>query len=256
MTDQGNEGDRSGRVLPVTATTDDEVTKPRVALLPVGAFEQHGSHMPLATDTLIAVAICEAIGAHVQVRQLPPMTIGCSHEHAAFPGTVSISATTLTAVITDIAGSLRRQGIQYLVVVNAHGGNYALANVVQESNARRPGSMALFPNRADWDEARLVSGMVTGAHEDMHAGELEGSILLAAWPTYLRAGWHEAWANDDHTAQDRRDLLTLGLSAYTSTGIVGRPSLASNEKGRAALQRLGQNGARVVKILTNQSDSQ
>lgn len=240
-------------VLPGTVTTDVAVTEPSVAVLPVGAFEQHGPHMPLATDTLIAVAISNAIAETVPVRQLPPITIGCSHEHARFAGTVSITATTLAAVVTDVAASLRGQEVKHLIVVNGHGGNYVLSNVVQQANTERPGSMALYPNRVDWDEARTGSGITTTAHEDMHAGELEASILLAAWPDYLRDGWQQAWSDDDHTADDRRRLLTLGMDAYATTGIIGRPSLAAQDKGRAALQILGQNGVKVVESLANRS---
>ncbi len=243
-------------VLPATASTDAAVVEPRVAVLPVGAFEQHGPHLPLATDTLVAVAIGNAVAGVVPVRQLPPVTIGCSHEHAAFPGTLSVSATTLAAIVTDVAASLRGQGIEHLIVVNGHGGNYVLANVVQQANAERPRSMALYPNRVDWDEARAAAGMTTTAHEDMHAGELEASILQAVWPDYVRDGWQKAWSDDDHAAGDRRHLLTVGMDAYTTTGIIGRPSLATEAKGRAVLQALGQNAVKVVEILTSGSPSQ
>ncbi len=242
--------------LPATASPDAAVVEPRVGVLPVGAFEQHGPHLPLAMDTLVAVAISNAIADVVPVRQLPPVTIGCSHEHASFPGTLSISATTLAAIVTDVAISLRAQGIEHLILVNGHGGNYVLSNVVQQANAERPGSMALYPNRVDWDEARTAAGMTTTAHEDMHAGELEASILLAAWPEYIRDGWQEAWAGDDHTASDRRLLLTAGMDAYTTTGIIGRPSLATEAKGQAVLQTLGQNAVKVVEILTSGAPSQ
>lgn len=243
-------------VLPSTASTDSAVTEPQVAVLPVGAFEQHGPHLPLATDTLIAVAISNAIAEVAPVRQLPPITIGCSHEHAAFPGTLSISATTLAAIVTDVAASLRTQGIEHLIVVNGHGGNYVLSNVVQQANAGSPGSMALYPNRVDWDEAREASDMETTAHEDMHAGEIEASILLAAWPEYLRDGWQQAWSDDDHLADDRRHLLIHGMAAYTESGIIGRPSLATEAKGTVALQILGHNAVKVVEMLTNGSPSQ
>lgn len=244
------------QVLPTTASPDAAVVEPRVAVLPIGAFEQHGPHLPLATDTLVAVAISNAIADVASVRQLPPVTIGCSHEHATFPGTLSISAATLTAIVTDVASSLRGQGIEHLIVVNGHGGNYVLSNVVQQANAERLRSMALYPNRVDWDEARTAAGITTTAHEDMHAGELEASILLAAWPDYIRAGWQEAWSDDDHAAAERRHLLTVGMDAYTSTGIIGSPSLATEAKGRQALQTLGQNAVKVVEILTSGSPSQ
>lgn len=173
-----------------------------------------------------------------------------------FPGTLSISASTLTAIVTDVSASLRQQGVDHLIVVNGHGGNYVLANVVQQANAERPMSMALYPNRVDWDEARTAAGMTSNAHEDMHAGELEASILLAAWPDYLRDGWRESWADDDHTTGDRRHLLITGMDAYTETGIIGRPSLATEAKGKAALQALGQNAVKVTEILTSKSPSQ
>lgn len=243
-------------VLPSTASADSAVNEPSVAVLPVGAFEQHGPHLPLATDTLIAVAISNAIAEVAPVRQLPPITIGCSHEHAAFPGTLSIRATTLTAIVTDVADSLRTQGIEHLIVVNGHGGNYVLSNVVQQANVERPRSMALYPSRVDWDEARVAAGMETTAHEDMHAGEIEASILLAAWPEYLGDGWQKAWSDDDHLADDRRHLLTHGMAAYTESGIIGRPSLATEAKGQVALQILGQNAVEVVEILTNRPISQ
>lgn len=242
-------------VLPSTASTDSAVTEPPVAVLPVGAFEQHGPHLPLATDTLIAIAISNAIAEVTSVRQLPPITIGCSHEHAAFPGTLSISAATLAAIVADVAASLRGQGIEHLIVVNGHGGNYVLSNVVQQANADRPGSMALYPNRVDWDRAREVSGMETNAHADMHAGEIESSILLAAWPDYLRDGWQQAWSDDDHLADDRRHLLTHGMAAYTESGIIGRPSLATKAKGHEALRVLGRNAVETIETMTNGSAS-
>ena len=242
----------SSPVLPTRSCVDPSVTGARVAVLPIGSFEQHGPHMPLTTDTLVAVAIANAIASEVAIWLLPPTTVGCSHEHAGFPGTISISAMTLAAIVNDIAVSLHTQGIDHLVLINGHGGNYVLSNVVQEANTMTPRSMALFPSRAHWDEARIASGMETQAHDDMHAGELEGSILLTAWPDHLDHEWPQAWASDDHLAPDRRDLLTEGLRAYTPTGIVGRPSLATKDKGRLALTQLGKDGAQVVKSLLSQ----
>ncbi|MFE6520394.1 creatininase family protein, partial [Streptomyces sp. NPDC057794] len=125
----------------------------QVAVLPVGSFEQHGPYLPLATDTLVACAVAREIAGAYPVHLLPPVTISCSHEHAAWPGTVSISSVTLHAVVRDIADSLRRSGVDALVVVNGHGGNYVLGNVVQESSARGE-RMALFPAAEDWEAAR------------------------------------------------------------------------------------------------------
>jgi Creatinine amidohydrolase len=124
-----------GPLLPATTTTDHDTVHAAVAVLPVGAFEQHGPYLPLVADTLIASAITEAISQHHKIFQLPPITFGCSHEHSTLPGTVSLGPATLAAVVTDVSTSLVQQGISALIVVNGHGGNYVLGNVVQQLNA-------------------------------------------------------------------------------------------------------------------------
>src|SRR5262249_51635879 len=101
----------SGMILPTTTTTDHDTVHAAVALLPVGSFEQHAPSLPLLTDTLIATAIGDAISQNYNVFQLPAITFGCSHEHSDFPGTLSISATTLAAVVGDICRSLRQQHV-------------------------------------------------------------------------------------------------------------------------------------------------
>src|SRR5918994_6288030 len=106
------------RELLSTATSTDETTRgAAIAVLPVGSFEQHGNHLPLITDTAIACVIAQAIGQAYSLFVLPPVTISCSHEHADFTGTISISASTLTAIIADVRASLDAQGITKLIIV-------------------------------------------------------------------------------------------------------------------------------------------
>lgn len=220
-------------ILPTGTMADERDRRAGVAVLPIGSFEQHGAHLPLATDTLVAVMIAEAVAAAHPVLRLPPVTISCSHEHAAWPGTVSISAATLRAVVRDVAESLRRSGVHRLVLVNGHGGNYVLGNAVQEAGPDGH-QMALFPTLEAWERARRDAGLATDSFTDMHAGELETSLLLHRLPAAVRAGYQAA----DHVADDREHMLTLGLAAYTESGVVGRPSLASAAKGGAALSSL------------------
>jgi creatinine amidohydrolase len=215
-------------------TTLDERVRAATVLLPIGSLEQHGPHLPLTTDTLVAATVAAEVAAAHPVRRLPPLTFSCSHEHAAWPGTVSISATTLAAVVTDVAASLQRAGATRLVLVNGHGGNYVLGNVVQEASAGRGLSMALFPGEPEWVAARVAAGLETSSWTDMHAGELETSILLHAHPHLVG----ELGPHLDHVAEDRRHLLDRGLRAYTESGVVGRPSLASARKGRDVLAGL------------------
>ncbi|WP_078631758.1 creatininase family protein [Streptomyces resistomycificus] len=237
-------------------TTEDVRTRgadvsTQVAVLPVGSFEQHGAYLPLATDTLVACAVAGEIAAAYPVHLLPPVTISCSHEHAAWPGTVSISSVTLHAVVRDIAASLRRSGVDTLVVVNGHGGNYVLGNVVQESSARGE-RMALFPAAEDWESARERAGVATSLLTDMHAGEIETSILLHAHPECVRSGYETS----DFVADDRRHLLTLGMSGYTDSGVIGRPSLGSAEKGKALLASLVDSFGAYFSMLTGSTSTE
>lgn len=226
--------------LPLNTTVDVRDQQPTVAILPVGSHEQHGPHLPLATDTIIASTVARALSSAYPVLELPPITMSCSHEHAAWPGTVSISAPTLYAVVRDIAESSRRSGIEKLVLINGHGGNYVLSNVVQES-----AGTALFPTEVDWNNARIAGGIETPMVSDMHAGELEVSILLHAHPEVVRADY----AQHDHLADDRDHMLTLGLQAYTKSGVVGLPSRATAEKGRDVLASLVTSFAAVLTAL-------
>jgi creatinine amidohydrolase len=220
-------------ILPTATSPDVASRASRVAVLPVGSYEQHCDYLPLATDTMIACLIAREVAETHRLLPLPPITISCSHEHAGWPGTVSISAATLHAVITDIALSLAASGTDRLLLVSAHGGNYVLSNIVQEASVTGP-RMALFPAAPDWAAARRAAGMQTDSHTDMHAGELETSILLHALPDIVRP----SYADHDHEAGSRPHLLSLGMRAYTASGVIGRPSLATAAKGKAALDHL------------------
>jgi creatinine amidohydrolase len=231
-------------LLPTSTTTDEQQRNAHVAILPIGSFEQHGSYLPLITDTAIAATISRELANTYPLLQLPPITMSCSHEHSAWPGTVSISARTLFSVVEDIASSVSRSGASALVLVNGHGGNYVLSNIVQEANTR--GSrMALFPSRQDWQDARSAAQLESTMHEDMHAGELETSVLLYAHPELVKEGYETAdWVSDD-----RRHLLVEGMTAYTTSGVIGRPSLASADKGKAVLTSLVHSFTDVLRVL-------
>lgn len=225
-------------LLPTATTKDERERGSHIAVLPVGSFEQHGDYLPLITDTIVACAIAGEVAAAYNLMLLPPITISCSHEHSAWPGTVSISAKTLHQVVNDIAESAARNGADRLLIVNGHGGNYVLSNIVQEANVAVP-RMALFPMRDDWEHARRVAGMETTNHDDMHGGELEVSILLHVDGARVNDRVRE----QDHDAPNRPLLLVEGMRRYTESGIIGRPSLASAEKGKAVLAALAEAAA-------------
>lgn len=229
-----------------SATAADSRASSGTAVLPIGSFEQHGDHLPLATDTMIASAVAQRVADAHGLLLLPPVTISCSHEHAAWPGTVSISATTLMLIVDDVQRSLARSGIERLVLVNGHGGNYVLSNIVQQTNANaETPRMALYPGRDEWTTARTAAGISTSNSSDMHAGELETSILLDIAPDVVR----DSYLTADHTADHRPHLLVLGVGGYSTSGVIGRPSLATPEKGRAVLNSLTEQFAGILELL-------
>jgi creatinine amidohydrolase len=204
-------------------------------VLPVGSFEQRGDFLPLATDTVIAYAIAERLSTDYGLFLLPPLTITCSHEHSDFPGTVSITAQTLADLVNDIMMSLEASGIHRLAVVSAHGGNHVLSNVVLQANVAGP-RLALFPSRDDWHQAREAAGLETNHTEDMHAGELEVSLVLHVDPRLVG----DSYGQGDWTVEERRLWATGGIRRYSSSGVIGRPSLATAEKGRRVLESLAE----------------
>jgi creatinine amidohydrolase len=231
-------------LLPMATSADERKRASQIAVLPVGSFEQHGEFFPLITDTVVACAIAKALADRYDLFLLPPITISCSQEHAAFAGTVSIRASTLLTIICDISDALIAGGVPKLLIVNGHGGNYALGNAVQELNVGQVRAV-LYPSAPHWVKARQEAGLTTNMHDDMHAGELEGSILLNATPSLVREGYRTG----DHLSSTRDMLLTLGMEAYTRSGVIGRPSLATERKGADLLASLVANAADTINLL-------
>ena len=203
------------------------------AILPVGAIEQHGPHLPLSVDWAIGEAIALRVAEKLDAFLMPGIAYGCSQAHRGFRGSVYISQETLGALVKDIAYSLIDQGFRRIAVLNAHGGNLILKLAVREINLSQDECkvILLFPTN-EIDDVR--SKILDGGSSDAHAGELETSLMLHLAPSQV--------------GNERVDHIPEGVSEtyfdYTllkelcPDGIWGRPTLASAEKGEKLMDAI------------------
>lgn len=216
-----------------------------LVILPIGAVEQHGPHLPVMTDALIGEATLEQALDKTRDRQqiwlLPPVSYGKSNEHLGLPGTISLSASTLQAVINDIAYSLQLSGFRKLLLFNTHGGNVDLLNVVSRE-IRVQFGITVF------HLAPFSLGGAAGiiAPEELefgiHGGDYETSIVKAIKPD---------WVQDDCLVSELPDLggakyLTLEgqirfawqMSDISASGICGDATKATATKGEVIQERI------------------
>ncbi|MCP3029911.1 creatininase family protein [Halobacillus sp. A1] len=210
-----------------------------LVVLPIGAIEQHGPHMPVYTDTLIGEGLLAQTFEHFTNEQniwmLPPLPYGKSTEHLGMTGTMTLSASTLQAVVSDIAESVKESGFRRLVLFNSHGGNHDLLNMVSREIRIQTGLMVF---RLNSSEGHGLDGVVSEKEKKfgIHGGEVETSMVLDFKPDwvdmkrspidfvelpednqhlYLKGGCYFAWVMDD----------------ISYTGMAGDATKATREKG-------------------------
>lgn len=223
-------------------STTEDIKDIQLAILPVGSIEQHGPHLPLGTDGIIACALAQKLAAIFEPSfLLPLLPFSSSFEHAGFPGSVSLKVTTVSLVINDVVESLESFGVSKLVIVTGHMGNHFLRNVVQELNRSAP-RVLLVPSRHHLDNAYTAAGLSSTPSQDMHSGEGETSIIMHLFPHAVRLDKIK-----DVDCPGRPLLEVLGMKAYTATGAIGFPSRATPEKGIALLNVLAGEISKTVK---------
>lgn len=187
--------------------------------VPVGATEQHGPHLPLSTDTELAMALVESLAAaRPSVVAAPPLAYGSSGEHAGFAGTLSIGQEALERMLVELVRSASATFARVLLVC-AHGGNL---------EALRRAELRL---RA---EGREVRAWLPRWSEGEHAGRVETSLMLALAPERVRLERAAAGAEETVEALMPR-LVADGVRAVSPNGVLGDPAGARAEEGRALL---------------------
>jgi mycofactocin precursor peptide peptidase len=201
-----------------------------LVFLPIGSCEQHGPHLPLDTDTRIAVAVAtdaaELIGAPAKVFVAPAVAIAASGEHAGFPGTLSIGTAALVTVLVEVVRSA--SWASRVVFVNGHGGNVNAVRRAADQLRHEGHDVVLWSPSASAAEA---------SHADAHAGRFETSLMLAIAPDFVRL--------DRASAGDVRPLAMLlpllrqdGVKSVSANGVLGDPTGANAAEGKRYLAAL------------------
>jgi creatinine amidohydrolase len=228
-----------------------------VALLPVAAVEQHGPHLPVSVDadinTGVVAAAVRRLGDDAPIVVLPMLAIGKSNEHSAFPGTLTLRLETLVGLWTDVAESVHRAGFRKLVLINSHGGQPQVADIVARDLRVRLGMLAVTAHTYGF-------GVPEGLFSDdelrlgIHAGEVETSMMLHLRPDAVR---RERFADFPSAAGDlERDYAVLraegavGFGWMTQDlnpgGAVGDPRNADAERGRLCVDFAAEHLARLL----------
>jgi len=220
---------------------------PWCLLVPLGATEQHGPHLPVATDTIIAHEWARAAARFIDgVVVAPPLPYGSSGEHQAFAGTISIGQDALNAVLVEIARSVRSD-YQEVVFVSGHGGNVPVLQPVVEQLRFEGQSVEWVSPRwhsDDIDDPALLQLI------DAHAGHSETSLML-----YLRPELVRPFENVTGNSRPLADLMPIlrsdGLAAVSESGVLGNPSAASRSHGETLFLALVMSLVRTLRQLRN-----
>lgn len=236
-----------------------------VAVLPVAATEQHGPHLPVSVDTTLVDGVVNASLQHLPVDLpvlfLPTQQIGKSNEHIRFPGTLTLSAQTVISLWMDIGSSVARSGIKKLVLLNSHGGQASIMDIVAR-DLRTEHDLIVYS--ANWYNLPLgdaVMGLFPAEEHrfGIHAGDIETSMMLALREEFVDMSQSQ---NFHSTSQDRAakyPVLGNGTSAklgwqmqdYNPQGAAGNAAAATAAKGHALINAAGLQLANLLKEVSD-----
>ena len=228
-----------------------------IAVLPVAATEQHGPHLPLSVDTVLADGIVAAslphLPADLSVLFLPTQAVGLSPEHARFPGTLTLKAETVLRLWTDIGESVAAAGVRKLLLFNSHGGQVSVLDLVARDLRAR---LNLLVYSCSWFTLPLHDAQgqdlnaLFSAEEHrfgIHGGDIETSMMLALAPARVQMAQAKNFVSTAQARAQQFPILGNGRSAklgwqtqdYHSAGAVGNAAAATAAKGEALVQAAG-----------------
>ncbi|MCX7568124.1 creatininase family protein [Sulfitobacter sp. F26169L] len=217
-----------------------------IAVLPVGAIEQHGPHLPLCVDAAVADGLTKLLAEKLPedspVLFLPTQPVGKSDEHSRYPGTLTLSGETLARVWTEIGASVARSGVRKIVLLNSHGGQISTMDMVVRELRIRHNMLAFSVN---WFGFGLPDGLYSEDEQTVgiHAGDLETSIMLAMAPDLVKMEKARNFRPLTDTLIRDFSHIRIGGGAKLGwqaqdlhpAGACGDASIATAQKGRETL---------------------
>jgi creatinine amidohydrolase len=231
-----------------------------VAVLPVAAIEQHGPHLPLSVDTTLVNGVVNASLAHLPaelpVLFLPTQQVGKSNEHIRFPGTLTLSAQTLISLWMELGASVARAGIKKLVLLNSHGGQVSVMDIVAR-DLRSAHDIIVY--HTSWYNLPLGSDVMGQFPPEehrfgIHAGDMETSMMLALTPQLVDMAQAKNFHSSSQDRAAKYPILGNGSSAklgwqmqdYNPQGAAGNALAATAAKGQLLVDAAGLQLARLL----------
>lgn len=224
-----------------------------VAVLPLGATEQHGPHLPLGVDSVLADGIVAAalplLPAGLPVLFLPTQQIGLSPEHARFAGTLTLSADTVIRMWKEIGAGVARAGVKKLVLFNAHGGHVGAMDIVARELRAEHGLIVYSVSWFNLPLGDAGAQFDAGEHRfGVHAGDIETSMMLALAPQQVRMAEAKNFRSTSEQRAADYAILGNGRSAklgwamedYNAQGAAGNAAAATAPRGQAVVDAAAQ----------------
>jgi creatinine amidohydrolase len=227
-----------------------------VIVQPAGAIEQHGPHLPIIVDSAIAVAVLgkalAKLDSSVPAYSLPPLYYGKSNEHWHFPGTITLSAQTLLAVLTEMAESVYRSGFRKLVLMNAHGGQPQVMEIAARDLHQKYEDFLIFP-LFTWRVPHIAKKLLTPKELEygIHAGDAETSLLLSILPEQVKmdravAEYPHGLPEDSLLSMEGKLPFAWVTRELTKSGVLGDATVATKEKGDRLLESVSDGWVQVI----------
>ncbi|NEP02431.1 MAG: creatininase family protein [Symploca sp. SIO2E9] len=228
-----------------------------VIIQPVGSIEQHGPHLPIIVDSAIGLGVLGKALAKLErdipAYALPNLYYGKSNEHWHFPGTITLSAQTLLAVLMEMADSVYRAGFRKLVLINSHGGQPQVMEIAARDIHQKYEDFLVFP-LFTWRVPSIAKELATEKEMEfgIHAGDLETSLMLSILPEQVRMDkavkeYPHGLPEDSLLSMEGKLPFAWVTRELTKSGVLGDATAATTEKGDRLLESVSDSWVQVIR---------